>query len=148
MDRPDLTTGVLTPSDVQGFGLDVCEVNWGVFVNGSLVACFQAEEEPDGWLNVHANVKRRSLHPALTYGYARSFSDRLIELGAPGLRCEIKNNNRAAIRVAAAAGFHIDSRNDEFTTLVKYGKQDQSSSDAVPKHDNQHIHGMDAIEYA
>jgi hypothetical protein len=96
-----------------------CDVNWGVYYGGQLVALFQAEDDGDGWLNVHANVARRRLHPRLTYFYAKSFSDRLLELGAVGLKAEIKIANRAAIRIAKAAGYTEQTRNDEWVILTR-----------------------------
>ncbi len=142
MEKSDaLTVRNLTPEEISDFGVEPCPINWGVISDNRVVACFQAEPaEVGGWLNVHANVHRKSLHPALTYAYAKTFSDQLIRYGAKGLMCEIPNKNRAAIRVAAAAGFLITSKNDEFTTLVRHGKQDESSSGAISTEYDEYLH--------
>jgi RimJ/RimL family protein N-acetyltransferase len=55
----------------------------------------------------------------VTYLYARQFADRLLELGAVGLKAEIEVKNRAAIRVAKAAGFVEQTRNDEWVVLTR-----------------------------
>ena len=135
-----LTVRNLTPDEISDFGIEPCPINWGVISDNRVLACFQAEPaDKDGWLNVHANVQRKSLHPALTYAYAKTFSDQLIDYGALGLTCEIPNKNRAAIRVAAAAGFLITSKNDEFTTLVRHGKQDKGSSGAISTEHDEYL---------
>jgi len=101
------------------FGADILDVNWGVFWNGDLVALFQAEDDGGGWLNVHASVLRRRLHPALTKMFAKQFSDRLLELGAVGLKAEIEISNRAAIRIAKAAEYTEQTRNDQWVVLTR-----------------------------
>lgn len=101
------------------FGADILDVNWGVFWNGDLVALFQAEDDGGGWLNVHASVLRRRLHPTLTKMFAKQFSDRLLELGAVGLKAEIKISNRAAIRIAKAAEYTEQTRNDQWVVLTR-----------------------------
>ena len=111
-------TGQVTDQDVRAFGLDVCEVNWGVWLNNVLVALFQAEEGGEGWLTVHANVKPRTIHPAITQIYARQFSDDLLRYGAR-LKAEIPPRHRAALRLAKAAGFTEIHRNDEWVVLEK-----------------------------
>jgi hypothetical protein len=55
----------------------------------------------------------------LTYFYAKTFSDRLLELGAAGLKAEIKVKHRAAIRIAKAAGYTEQTRNDEWVVLTR-----------------------------
>jgi len=97
----------------------VYEINWGVTWNDKIVALFQAQDDGDGWLAVHANVPRHTIHPTVTYLYARQFADRLLELGAVGLKAEIEVKNRAAIRVAKAAGFVEQTRNDEWVVLTR-----------------------------
>ena len=107
-------TRSLTPEEVDAFGADLCPVNWGVIWQGEILACFQAEPEDceSLVLNVHANVKRRALHPAVTAAYAKTFSDRLVELGASELMCRIKPENRAALRMAKAAGYRESGTED------------------------------------
>jgi RimJ/RimL family protein N-acetyltransferase len=51
--------------------------------------------------------------------FAKQFSDRLLELGARGLKAEIEIKNRAAIRIAKAAGYTEQARNDEWVTLTR-----------------------------
>ena len=109
----------VTPEEALKFTEHWCDVNWGVYWNGELLALFQAEDDGDGWLNVHAHVARRRLHPKVTHMYAKMFSDRLLELGAAGLKAEIKVQNRAAIRIAKAAGYAEQTRNDEWVTLTR-----------------------------
>ena len=101
------------------FGADILDVNWGVFWDDELIALFQAETDGDGWLNVHATVARRRLHPALTKMFAKQFSDRLLELGATGLKAEIEIKNRAAIRIAKAAEYTEQTRNDQWVVLTR-----------------------------
>jgi hypothetical protein len=113
------STRVLLPSEVIKFGQPVYEINWGVTWNDKIVALFQAQDDGDGWLAVHANVPRHTIHPTVTYLYARQFADRLLELGAVGLKAEIEVKNRAAIRVAKAAGFVEQTRNDEWVVLTR-----------------------------
>jgi hypothetical protein len=101
------------------FGADILDVNWGVFWDNELIALFQAEDDGDEWLNVHATVARRRLHPALTKMFAKQFSDRLLELGARGLKAEIEIKNRAAIRIAKAAEYTEQTRNDQWVVLTR-----------------------------
>jgi len=101
------------------FGADILDVNWGVFWDSELIALFQAEDDGDEWLNVHATVARRRLHPALTKMFAKQFSDRLLELGAVGLKAEIETSNRAAIRIAKAAEYTEQTRNDQWVVLTR-----------------------------
>lgn len=115
----DFETRQAVPEEVRDFGADWTDINWGVWYHGELVALYQADEDGDGWLNVHATVLRRALHPAITKNYARIFSDRLLELGACGLKAEIAPWNRAAIRMAKAAGYREVSRNDEWVLLMR-----------------------------
>ena len=105
--------------EVADFGATWTEINWGVWYDDELAALFQAEPLGNGWLNVHATVKRRTLHPEITKLHAKAFSNRLLELGATGLQAEIELKNRAAIRMAKAAGYSEISRNDEWVTLVR-----------------------------
>lgn len=138
----------LTPDEISEFSTTPCEVNWGVFLHGRPVACFQAEDDGDGWLAVHAFVKRRSLHPSLTLAYAKTFCDQLLAYGAAGLKAEIPTNNRAAVRIARAGGMREVSQNDDFITLVRYGKEETAGTktDALPvEHD---LHGMGAVQYS
>jgi hypothetical protein len=113
------TTRQATEEEAWDFSQMFVEVNWGVWLGDKMVALFQAEEEPDGWLNVHAMVKRRTLHPEITKMYAKSFANRLLELGAKGLKAEIQRTNRAAIRVARAAGFTEQGTDDEWVILTR-----------------------------
>jgi hypothetical protein len=114
-----LTTRVVMPSEVIEFGQPVYEINWGVMLDSKIVALFQAQDDGDGWLAVHANVPRHTIHPKITHLYALQFADRLLELGAVGLKAEIEINNRAAIRVAKAAGFVEQTRNNEWVVLTR-----------------------------
>lgn len=100
----------LTNEEVEWFGLEPMAVNWGIVKDGRIVACFQAQPDFQGWLNVHANIKRHSLHPVLTCSYAKLFSDRLLDLGANGLICGIHPKHKAAIKIAINAGFVESSR--------------------------------------
>lgn len=117
---PSVTARVLTLEECEKFDAEPCPINWGIVCNGEPVACFQAEPEADGWLSVHANVKRRALHPAISAAYAKTFSEDLMRHGAVGLVAEIAINNRAAIRLAKAAGYKEVHRNESWMTLV-YG---------------------------
>ena len=113
------TTRQATEEEVVAFGQEFIEINWGVWLGDKLVALFQAEEEPDGWLNVHARVLRRTLHPDITKMYAKSFSNRLLELGATGLKADIPATHRAAIRIAKAAGFVETGREENRIILTR-----------------------------
>ncbi len=115
----DIAVRQATPDEAARLTELWCDVNWGVYYGDELLALFQAEDDGDGWLNVHANVARHRLHPKLTYFYAKTFSDRLLELGAVGLKAEIKVNHRAAIRIAKAAGYTEQTRNDEWVVLTR-----------------------------
>ena len=108
-----------TLEEVKSFAADFLDVNWGVFWEGAMVALFQAEDDGGGWLNVHATVPKRTLHPEVTKMYAKRFSDRLLELGAVGLKAEIDIKNRAAIRIAKAAGYTEQTRNDKWVVLTR-----------------------------
>lgn len=119
IDVKQLEARQATIGEVLFFGASVLDVNWGVFWGGDLVALFQAEEDGDDWLNVHASVLRRRLHPALTKMFAKQFSDRLLELGAAGLKAEIEVKNRAAIRIAKAAEYREQTRNDQWVVLTR-----------------------------
>lgn len=142
-----VTVRNLTSEDLAVFHVELCEVNWGVCVDGEPVACFQAEDDGDGWLRVHANVLRHRLHPRLTYAYAKTFSDQLLAYGAVGLICEIALRNRAAVWIARQAGYAEVSRNDEFITLVRYG-QTQTETNADSIQSDEHVYRMETIEYA
>lgn len=107
-----------TDAEVRAFGLDVCDINWGVWLNNVLAALFQAENEGDNWLCVHANVKPRTLHPAITQIYARKFSEDLLRYGAR-LKAELPPRHRAALRLAKAAGFTEIHRSNEWVVLEK-----------------------------
>ena len=148
MVRPDLEVRNLTPDEISEFSTTPCEVNWGVFLHGRPVACFQAEDDGDGWLAVHATVKRRSLHPSLTLAYAKTFCDQLLAYGAAGLKAEIPTNNRAAVRIARAGGLREVSRNESFITMVRYGKEETTGTetDALPVEYD--VHGMGAVQYS
>lgn len=111
--------GQANEREVEEFGCQWMEVNWGVWYDDELAALFQAEALGNGWLNVHATVSRRKLHPQITKMYAKAFSDRLLELGATGLQAEIELKNRAAILMAKAAGYSETSRNDEWVLLTR-----------------------------
>lgn len=108
-----------THDECAAFGITPCEINWAVLVSDTIAAIYQAEDDGDGWLAVHANVKPRSLHPALTAAYARTFCDQLLAYGAAGLKAEIPLTNRAAQRMARKAGFEEVCRNDEWMTLKR-----------------------------
>lgn len=114
-----ITTGQATREQVEEMEIPWREINWVVMVNGAVAAIFQAEDDGDGCLAVHATVKRRTLHPKLTHAYAHLFSSDLLRLGARQLKAEISIKNRAAIRIARAAGFAEISRNDEWVTLER-----------------------------
>lgn len=111
--------GQAVPMEIEEFGGQTMDVNWGVWYDDELVALFQAEALGNGWLNVHATVTRRKLHPQVTKMYAKAFSDRLLELGATGLQAEIEPKNRAAILMAKAAGYEEAHRNDEWVLLTR-----------------------------
>lgn len=113
----NITTGSVTKENVQAFSLPWRDVNWGVWVNGVLVAIFQAQEEENGILAVHANVSRRALHPILTKAYALMFANDLLRYGAPSLVAEIPETNRAALRIARAAGFIETERKEGYVVL-------------------------------
>jgi hypothetical protein len=133
-----ITTGQVQQEDVEAFGLPWRDVNWGIWLGDRLAAVFQAEEDGDGCLAVHATVPRRTLHPRLTYAYAYLFASDLLRLGAKELKAEIAIRNRAAIRVARNAGFTEVSRNDEWVTLrrgVEHGKT-KADPDALQQHDD------------
>jgi hypothetical protein len=119
-----------TVEEVQVFGGEWTDVNWGIWYDGEMAALFQADNDGDGWLNVHAKVARRKLHPAVTKIYAKAFSDRLLELGAIGLKAEIEPRNRAAIQMAKAAGYREVNRNDEWVLLVREpdGKEETTAT--------------------
>ena len=124
-----MTTRNATPEECAAFGVEVCPVNWAVEYQGQVAAIFRAEPEADGWLYVHADVKRHVLHPQVVYHFARIFSDRLLELGAVGLVAEIPAGNRAAVWVAKRAGFRVEHVNEEFTLLVKeHGRKTEDST--------------------
>ena len=112
----------LTPDEAESeFGLrDEFPINWGVIVNGRIVACFSAE--PESYepliLNVHANVRRHTLRPAETVTIARSFSEQLLAQGAAQLLCRIPLSNRAALRMAKAAGYQPDHTEDSDQVLI------------------------------
>lgn len=129
-DQALFETRQATPAEVRDFDADWTDINWGVWYNGELVALFQADEDGDGWLNVHATVARRTLHPTVSKAYAKTFSDRLLELGAYGLKAEIEPWNRAAILMAKAAGYREVNRNDEWVLLVREsdGKEETSTT--------------------
>lgn len=119
-------------AEVRAFGLDICDVNWGVWMNNVLVALFQAENEGDGWMCVHANVKPRTVHPGITQIYAAKFSNDLLGYGAK-LKAEIPPKHRAALRLAKAAGFTEIHRNAEWVILTKVRDdgQEEESRDAA-----------------
>lgn len=110
-------TGQVAREDVAEFNAPVRDVNWGIWHNDRLIALFQAEDDGDGYLAVHANVKRRSLHPVLAYAFAYTFSTDLLRQGAVGLKAEIDLRNKAAIRMAKKAGYTEVSRNDDWVIL-------------------------------
>jgi len=133
-----------TSAECREFGVDVCDVNWGVWLNGKLVALFQAENDGEGWLVVHANVKPRALHPGVTQIYAAKFAKDLLDYGAAGLKAEIPVTNRAAIRLAKAAGFNEIHRNDEWVSLVRYGKEETATAtDAVQS--DEHLYRVETV---
>ncbi|HYE59368.1 MAG TPA: hypothetical protein VD948_12725, partial [Rhodothermales bacterium] len=111
-----LEARTLTPEEVAAFGREPLLFNWGVIYNGEPVACFQAEAERGGVLNVHATV-RRGLHPQVTRAYARRFSEELLCRGAASLICRIPRTNRAAIRMATAAGYVKEGADGEDEVL-------------------------------
>lgn len=150
MVRPDLEVRNLTPDEISEFSTTPCEVNWGVFLHGRPVACFQAEDDGDGWLLVHAHVHRHTLHPVLAAAYAKTFSDQLLQHGAAGLVADIKPNNRAAIRLAKSAGFRVARITEQFVTLVKTDERKKETTgtetDALPVEYD--VHGMGAVQYS
>lgn len=133
-----------TSAECREFGQDPCDVNWGVWVNGKLCALFQAENNGDGWLNVHANVKPRTLHPGVSQIYAAKFAKDLLDYGAAGLKAEIPVTNRAAIRLAKAAGFNETHRNDEWVLLVRYGQKEGADATVTVPAD-EHLHGVETV---
>lgn len=100
-----IVTRQAAPEEVADFAQPLCPINWAVEKDGNVAALFQAQEDDDGWLLVHANAKRRTIHPAVLGQIAKDFSDRLLELEAIGLRAQIAAKNRAAIRLAKKAGY-------------------------------------------
>lgn len=113
----------LTLEEIQGFGFEKPDdVNWGVCVDGVPVAYFSAESDGTGRLNVHVNVKRRSIHPLLVKAYAKTFCDQLLTLGATGLLCRIEQSNRAAIRIARAAGFTETGHEGSLKIMEHHGR--------------------------
>ena len=122
----DIQTGKVSQEEVEEFGLPWRHVNWGVRVGNlqatqgqTLVAIFQAQEEEgeEGCLAVHAKVLRRSLHPSLSLQFAHMFATDLLQLGATTLKAEIDVKHRAALRMAKAAGFVEETRDDKWVTL-------------------------------
>lgn len=114
-----LTVRNATHDECTAFGITPCDINWAVLLNETIAAIYQAEDDGDGWLAVHANVKPHTLHPVLTAAYARTFCDQLLAYGAAGLKAEIPIANRAAQRMARKAGFEEVCRNDEWVTLKR-----------------------------
>lgn len=116
----DLTSArIATPDECAAFGIESLPINWAVVLRDEIAAIYQAENDGDGWLAVHAHVKPRTLHPLLSAAYAKTFSDQLLQHGASGLVAEIPPQHRAALRMARAAGFAEVCRNDEWVTLKR-----------------------------
>lgn len=117
--------------EVASMKLRFMDVNWGLWIDGELLGIFQAEEDSDGWLAVHANVMRHRVHPIITKKIAHSFATDLLKLGAVGLKAEIAVDNRAAIRMAKNAGFTEVHRNENWVTLRRENGSTETNPDAV-----------------
>ncbi len=113
----------MTPEECASFGVRHLPVSWGVFYRDELAAVFRAEPLHNGWLAVHADARRHTLTPRVVQACARSFAAQLLEQGARGLLCKIPNANRAAIRLAKAAGFTPCQQTSTETILIKHNGQ-------------------------
>lgn len=108
-----------TEAECADFSIPFLPINWAVEYQGEVAAIFQAQPDGDDWLLVHANAKRHTIHPKVLGDIARQFSDRLLELGAIGVRAEIADWNRAAIWLAKAAGYQEKGRSDGWVLLER-----------------------------